>query len=48
MKPCFDKNVRLLAKLFGGLLLASSMHLSAVAALWIVARRAMAHYRLLR
>ena len=34
MKPCFDKNVRLLAKLFGGLLLASSMHLSAVAAPW--------------
>jgi len=34
MKPCFDKNTRLAAKLLGGLFLACFMHLSAVAAPW--------------
>ena len=34
MKPCFDKNTRIAAKLLGGLFLACFMHLSAVAAPW--------------
>ena len=34
MKPCFDKNTRLAAKLLGGLFLAYFMHFSAVAAPW--------------